>query len=284
MFRRITHSHVALQGLLPGDRQGPTVPVQLLNTQTQARVALPVIALMLFEGRAPRGTLGAFLVHYLCHASACQLHASGQQLQRAFVSVKLQGRCCPCAGKVSLALSILCVLPSNACSNSKTWPCAGGYNYPIYNEDDRLIIGNRDEATVQCDQACQEVSKNQTLCVDNMVRHLPTPRWPAMRLSSFKMALPSAHVRPVAYHCMTSVHCWGSRRAIAWSLRVPEGPTTCTGMSACPAMLACLVQPWACSARPCLLAPYRSPGEQSPSVWPGPSGHSGQLHLLSNRG
>ena len=33
MFRRITHSHVALQGLLPGERQGPTAPVQLLNTQ-----------------------------------------------------------------------------------------------------------------------------------------------------------------------------------------------------------------------------------------------------------
>ena len=32
MFRRITHSHVALQGLLPGERQHPQVPVQLLNT------------------------------------------------------------------------------------------------------------------------------------------------------------------------------------------------------------------------------------------------------------
>ena len=55
---------------------------------------------------------------------------------------------------------------------------------------------------MQCDQACQEVSKNQTLCVDNMVSNLPTPRWPAMRLSGSKVALPSAHMQLVAYHSL----------------------------------------------------------------------------------
>ena len=84
--------------------------------------------------------------------------------------------------------------------HSKTCPCAGGYNYPIYTDDDRLIIGNRDEATVQCDQACQEVSKNQTLCADSMVSSPPSPRWLAMRLSGFEMALPSP---TRATSCMT---------------------------------------------------------------------------------
>ena len=76
---------------------------------------------------------------------------------------------------------------------------------------------------MQCDQACQEVSKNQTLCVDNMVSNLPTPRWPAMHLSGFETALPSAHVHPVACHCVISTLL--GRRPCR-SLRVPEGPMT----------------------------------------------------------